>query len=706
MTNENKCLNADRELEEISLLDILVFLKKRLKLFLFYAALVFAFSVVGYLFVTPSYRVTASLQSIGEDSSPLASLNPMAMMLGASASSSIAADIELLNSRRVIDTLINENNLQFVVSKKRWVMATYFLDKLTGGNEPSGIFYVAKYPKNFRNADVVITKDGYLIESSLGKIACGWNSECNYGEGKLQLNIIGDVVEGNDFSVEWTDIITVRKGVLKKAAFLEIEGTGNMISLAYSSSNPFMSKFILADIIKQFSAIKKEWDKDDTNKKQEYIAQTLDNLKKKIDVAGNKLIEFQKSTDTFMPEKQIEITIGKTLDIVEKIDEIHVKTKLLSKTISDVQSGSELDPILVSFLAEDPSLQKMLMGHNELVFQLNQLTRKFTDEHPLVKELKSQIKISKQSIINSLIAQTRSLKNAMGTLSKQIGTIKKEQKKTPEKFFTYATLQRDLLLSEKLYTALAGKMFETSFDKRGGMDPVRVIDAPTSHVLKASPRTSLFIVIATLLSAILALGAIFVQEFFRNRLFDADEVQKYLPAQLYSLKKGDDATPLYQKLFTLFSITKGKSVLYASFTSTPALTQTLFSQLPQLAGKKSCFISFNQETGTLPQEILKSFPANNELLIALGAKEIPLFLVSPLFQEIMEKMTQTYDTVLLHVNADEAAITRDEISHAFDFIAIEVAVKKTRLTHLASFSGMATDNHRNAPVAALVLEEK
>jgi len=320
--------------------------------------------------------------------------------------------------------------------------------------------------------------------------------------------------------------------------------------------------------------------------------------------------------------------------------------------------------------------------------------------------MKSQISASKKSVITSLKAQKESLKNITRTLSKKLDFIKKDQKKTPEKFLTFATLKRDLILSQKLYTALAGKMFETSFDKRGGMDPVRVIDAPTSHVLKASPRTSLFIIIATLLSAILALGVIFVQEFFRDRLFDADEVQKYLPAQLYSLKKGDDVAPLYQKLFNLFSITKGRSVLYASFTQTPALTQPLFSQLPQLAGKKSCFISFNQETGVLPQEILKSLPTGSDLLIALGSKEIPLFLVSPLFQEIMEKMTQTYDTVLLHIKADAVAIARDETSHVFDFITIEVTVKQTRLTHLTSFAGTTSSNDNNLPIAALIIEEK
>jgi len=144
----------------------------------------------------------------------------------------------------------------------------------------------------------------FIIESSLGKVGCEWNTKCPYGEGILQLNTIDTPNIGNDYSIVWTDIIDVRKSLRTTLLFSEIEGTGNMLRLEYASSNPFMSQFILENIINQFAQLKKEWDKDDAAKKQEYIAQTLDKLKKRIDDAANKLIQFQKSTDTFLPDKK------------------------------------------------------------------------------------------------------------------------------------------------------------------------------------------------------------------------------------------------------------------------------------------------------------------------------------------------------------------------------------------------------------------
>ncbi len=699
VTEQNSDTVAD-----ISFADLFNFLKKRLVILIQLYILVFALLVFGYLFLTPKYKSDAVIQSVAKDNSALSSLNPMAIILGNNATASITTDIELLSSRRIIDALIQDAHLQFAVTRKRWVMATYLWSKVQGPQEPTGIFYVAQAPQGFSSGDVTATENGYILESPLGKTTCQWDTECSYGNGTIRLNVLGNPAPGTPFSIEWNDIIDARKSVKQSVSFTPIEGTKDMIKISYSSPNPFLSQFVVTNIIKQFARLKHDWDREDAQKKQEYISETLGSLKKDIDKNAEKLISFQKETDTFMPSKRMEISMTKLLDTMEKLDASRLREKLLDGTISRIKSGSLSDPIIVKSLANDPSLQQMLISHNELIFKLNQLSRQFTDEHPLIKELKDQIGASKQSILASLNAQKKSLHNVSATLLNTLNLIVKEQKETPERFFTFASLKRDLTLSQKLYTALAGKMFETSFDSRGGLEPVRVVDQPTSHVLKASPRTSLFLLLSIFLSAFLALGIVLLQEFFRTTLFATEEIKKYLPSMLFTVKKDDEIRNEYSKVMQLLDIKNGKTVLHCHFTPTSILTPHIFFSLPRITAAHACYISFDDQSGISPDTVETVLESQQKIAIAIPEEAREFFLSSEIFSHILTKAKQRFDIVLVQVSTYYSAKSAAHIATLFDLVVLESEVGVSRIATLSEF-GTKMNNRDATAIASLIIDK-
>ena len=161
-------------------------------------------------------------------------ISPEAMLLGGQ-SQKIANEIEIIKSRKVLDTVINELNLQYVVEKKYNFLFGYYLNLILGNKTVQGSLNILKVPEKIQGKDFEIYTDenGFIIEVKGTELHCSFDSECSFLDGILLISKLGDIDNNTGFKIKYRSFIKMREDL---SSSLEITPLGDS-----KSSNVFQA---------------------------------------------------------------------------------------------------------------------------------------------------------------------------------------------------------------------------------------------------------------------------------------------------------------------------------------------------------------------------------------------------------------------------------------------------------------------------------
>ncbi|MGI6394833.1 MAG: GumC family protein [bacterium] len=505
-----------KEKNEISLKDLYLVLVNNKKLYLISSVLAFGFLVIIFLFfLTPVYEVNASLEIRQQNTSPL-SINPMAaMLMGSVAGNDKSIDYELLKSRRVLDKVIEKNELRMKISKKWNTMFSYFVGLAFKNLPTDSYLYFNKIPDVLKSESGVIdaAEEGFTIYFNGEKTKCLWDKDCSFMGSVVQLGKVGIFSRETSFEFEYEHILDARERVggwvnIRKADDSE------MILLGFVHESPLMGSHILNDLVNVYTDVKYEWEQNDMISKKKYINSTLEELVIDLDEKSNKMILFQQTEKTIMPELEIPELLKKQETLKIQIEEMRFKRKIIAGAMENI--GKSLGtPISVPFAFEDLPTQEALRSYNELLFKKSTLSQRFTDDHPMFSAIEKEIEANTDSLKKMLGETAEQYDKGIKILNDLLSMISSGQEKIPENLFTYLRLKRDVELAEKVFVTLSAKLYESAIEPNVGIVPVRLIDQPDSFVKRAFPKARVFAIIIFILTVFSGAVVIFIKEFFK-----------------------------------------------------------------------------------------------------------------------------------------------------------------------------------------------
>ncbi len=437
-------------------------------------------AAVLYLKTTlPIYSADAMLQVESKSAGSDLLLGDLA---GFDTKSEVATEIEILKSRMILGTVANKLNLNIRLSP----VFDDKMDKLFHKNkqllikhDKSGVSYidddqqlvVRKFEvseglldKTFRLE--ILNPNEYQLtlmqgEEALlrlkGNQATGLDKLTS--EGLIQLELNYSNMTGNRFFLGKQSLLSSSGSLAGKLSASEKgKGTG-ILSLRMQGVHKQQITNTLNEIIDVYVAqnlAKKSAEKEKT---LEFLDKQLPEIKTKLELAESKFNAFRDTNKTIDVNKEAELLLEQSIRLG--------KTKL------------------------------------DLEQKRAELSARFTDEYPLLKQIDMQLKtvLKKKKQVNSRL--------------RSLPSIQQE----------YLKLYRDVKINTELYTNLLNDYQKLKIAQSGEIGNIRVIDKAVEPLGAIKPKRNLVLLIASLLGMFLGVAIILLKKLFNTGIKDAGQLE-------------------------------------------------------------------------------------------------------------------------------------------------------------------------------------
>ncbi len=475
--------SPDRDEDEIDLAELLGVLIEGRWLIAAVAALALLVGGTYAFTATPIFRADALVQveEKGQGGDPLKELSSMF-----TGETPAEAEIEILRSRSVVATVVEQLDLDVVVHPKRMPLFGSFLARRYAGEGPAApLPFMSSYAFGGESLKLEHLEVPPAWESENLTLIAGPDATfaLYHQEEELLRGKAGEVTAANGFTVELTELVarpgthfTVRKvpfvdaisafqmqlGVRekgKKTGVIQLDLQGADKAQISAALDALMAAYVQQNVDRKT---------EEAEKTLQFVSSQLPLLKANLEEAEQRLKEFQAQS-------------GK------------------------VNLGIEAQA-LVDRAAE---IEKQV---TTLELQRAELRQRYTNEHPSVVALRRKL---------SGLANERRLLEA-------------QARNLPDTELTSVRLSRDVKVANELYVLLLTKAQEIGVVKSGTIGNVRVIDAAVTGPRPVRPKKAITLALSLMVGLALGVGLTFLRRSLNRGVDDPDQLEKALGMSVFA----------------------------------------------------------------------------------------------------------------------------------------------------------------------------
>jgi len=329
-----------------------------------------------------------------------------------------------------------------------------------------------------------------------------------------------------------------------------------VIKIQVEAYSAISAKVIANTVAEVFQKRNLEIRKEETINVREIIVEQLETFKNQLDSAEIALKQFKEESQVTVIEREAE-------EIFKRITEaeiIHNQTKAnldaTKKRLAFIrkkleQERKDLVPSITQITS--PWAKKLKQQLVDLQGQYTKLQlQNYSDDHPKVKELISQIDQTKENLktesykiasgenivdpINqiqkymeesiSLEIEVQTFQAQERTLRRVINEYKNNLNTIPNKELRLAQLSRDKEVNEKIYTMLLHKNEEAKIAEAEKMGDIRILDPARTPQSPYKPRKKLNLFLGTVFGFLIGLGIAFFTEALDKTVKTIEEVEQ------------------------------------------------------------------------------------------------------------------------------------------------------------------------------------
>ncbi|MCL5255386.1 MAG: polysaccharide biosynthesis tyrosine autokinase [Gammaproteobacteria bacterium] len=447
----------------------------------------FAAGVFGasYAILTnPTYQADAMLQ-VEEKAKGIPGLGDLGEMFAQE--SSAVTEIEIIRSRMVVGSVVDQLRLDIQVQPKRFPVIGDWVARRYSGDEPNSANVFTSYAWGGEILEVTeLRLPRNLIGQALTLKAVETTSSENNqqrfnlkfdgtvlvsgraGETIEQQTPFGPIVirvaelkarPGTEFTVQQQHRLRVINDLQQEVRVSERGRQSGILSATLAGENPLRIQQILHAIT------------------QEYLLQNI----------RRNAAEAEKSLE-FLQEQLPEVRS----DLQAAEDRLNAY-RLQSESV-DIQLETQ------GLLQQVVELEKQI---NELAFREAELSRLYTRNHPTYK---------------ALIEQQDKLRSDRDELRRQIQNLPETQQEV-------LRLTRDVQVNQEIYVQLLNQVQELNILRAGTVGNVRIIDEAMVRIEPIAPRKALILLLALMLGGMVGVGIAFVLGFVRRGIETPKELE-------------------------------------------------------------------------------------------------------------------------------------------------------------------------------------
>lgn len=421
----------------------------------------FAVAGIAYaLLATPIYRADTLLQ-VEKKSSGMPGLGEMGELFGGE--SEAATEIEIIKSRMIIGSVVDQLNLTIVATPNYMPLIGNFLARRS------------------EEQDQLVIESFSVPQSYIGK---GLNLK----------------FEGKSFTLQNSDEETVLQGQVGRKA------TNGDFSLHISDAvlaNTNSYSLTKVDRLKAISDWQEQLSVSERGKQTGILVGSIEHSNKQLavdvlDAIGHEYMLQNIQRNAAEAEKSLTFLQQQIPDVRDNLTKAEEQLNAYRLQSKSVDISLETSGLLTQVIA----IEKQL---NELAIKETEISRLFTKQHPSYQ---------------ALLSQKESLLADQAKLTEQIEQLPETQQQV-------LRLTRDVEVNQEIYLQLVNRMQELNILKAGTVGNVRILDTAVGHAIAVAPKKKLIVVIATMLGGMLSVALVLVRSALNPGIQSAEELENH-----------------------------------------------------------------------------------------------------------------------------------------------------------------------------------
>lgn len=264
----------------------------------------------------------------------------------------------------------------------------------------------------------------------------------------------------------------------------------------------------------------------------QFMEKQIEELRAKMERSTAALAQFERELDVINPEEKTSIVSARLMQLNTEFTNAQADLLRKQAAADSLKSGS-LEAGMASSQGE--SLRKIMERLNEAQERFAQVKTTYGQNHPefrksatQVAELQQQLQRMQANIAERVSVEFRESKNREEMLRKALGETKAEFDRLNARSFEYQQLKREADADKKLYEELVRRIKEAGINASFQNSSIRLADAARPALKPVFPSIKLNLLLAFLISTLIAVGAAVVSDVLDNTVRDPDEVVRTL----------------------------------------------------------------------------------------------------------------------------------------------------------------------------------
>ncbi|RPH94479.1 MAG: hypothetical protein EHM72_15580 [Calditrichaeota bacterium] len=318
---------------------------------------------------------------------------------------------------------------------------------------------------------------------------------------------------------------------------IEREKETNVVSISYEGKNAQLAANVVNGIIQQYIAQRPRFSRDD--KALEYFDKQISDIRGRLDNLESNSLLYKETENVLSPARQSDILVSNLADYDRELTRVRTdritKESRLNVLRERLRSGNE---VVVAAMESSNSLSKMehLNQLRERLTQLesrqNGLKLKYTDKHPDMIALNSDIKAARESIsrevqiliegeetdVRMLVLQENQLAQRMNNLAAQITDFSRKEYELGKRTIGIEDLRvvLSMLLRQREEAQLAA-------NKKEYLVQARILEDAEVPRKPAKPNKKLYAAVALVLGSFFSVGIALFIEYFDHSIYTVED---------------------------------------------------------------------------------------------------------------------------------------------------------------------------------------